>query len=372
MKKKNILLISSISMLFVLNANAEFNFRLGIKSPSFISSDWDNDGLNNEVDNDDDNDGIEDSNDSTPFGRGGQSSVENVKVNSFNSNIISFLENEVVTLNWDIENERSLNLYDDEYLTNLISNVNNLNSYNVNPVNDTTYYLDTETEVVETTVYKYNENSRSCGGWTPDKSTVDAGQSFQQSRNCNVYYVSNEPNSRTISLTEYRTETGTRSNYGFTANDTFLVRFENNNISNNGYAQFISMTEMKIFDSNNDRVQYEARSNSDVLPRQDFWNSTSRDKTNINDGVESCSSESNGIITTLNNFNGSQKYAFLNFYTNKNFNFKRVVFTFADTYYKVPSKISIYKAINGDINNLVTIKEISNIPSKICYVEVSI
>ena len=210
---KKIILSITISILgFSTLSYADLNFRFSIPQPNFVSNDWDNDGQPNEIDPDDDNDGLNDTEDSIPFGRGGQSSTPDVTVNSFDANKNSYFSGETLTLSWNVDNIRSLNLYDDALLTNHLGDVTNQNSISVSPTGDMTYYLDTETGVSQVSIFEYQETNRSCNAWTPEASTITSGTTFTQTRNCTIDYSSNEPSTTSVSTTESQQALGTLVN----------------------------------------------------------------------------------------------------------------------------------------------------------------
>jgi hypothetical protein len=199
------IIISSIS----ISALAGGVFNMQIPQPDFVSNDWDNDGDPNSTDPDDDNDGINDEIDSFPFGQSGQSSTPNVIVNSFSSDKISYFPNEDITLSWSIDNIRSLNIFDDILLTSHIADVTSQTSIVTSPIGDATYYLDFETGVSSIQVFEYKVDTTVCSDWSPDASTITSGQSFLQTRSCNVLYSSLEPNNNTIQVDESKSEIGT-------------------------------------------------------------------------------------------------------------------------------------------------------------------
>jgi hypothetical protein len=171
MKKKLLsIIISSAS----LSAMADGVFNVQIPQPDFVSNDWDNDGLSNEID-DDDNDGVNDDLDSTTFGQGGRSSTPTLTFNYFSSNKITINQNESFNLSWSFENPRELTLYDDLAKTNLISDVNGLNTLSINSVtSDKTFYLDYITDTASLDVFTWRSNGTSCGSYSPSTSTVNS------------------------------------------------------------------------------------------------------------------------------------------------------------------------------------------------------
>jgi hypothetical protein len=197
-------------------------FNMTIPQPDFISNDWDNDGITNNLDPDDDNDGDDDDVDSTPFGMVGQNSTPNVTINNFNVDKVSYMESDTLTLSWDIDNIRSLNLYNqsgNEYL----GDVTNQNYFNINPVGDVTYMLDTQPEQHFISVYQYYEDSRSCDNWTPEPSSVTKDLVFNQIRNCTIGYSSSEPSSISVVEEESQNSIGTKLTTIGTGDYSFII-----------------------------------------------------------------------------------------------------------------------------------------------------
>jgi hypothetical protein len=205
---KKILLPIIISSLYNV-AIADMTFNMSIPQPDYISNDWDNDGIINSEDNDDDNDGILDENDSNPFDHDGQSSTPNVIVKGFHTNKTSYFIDEDVTLSWNVDNIRSLSLYDDFSLSNLISDVTDQSSILLNPIGDVTYYLDSETNISELSVYQFHETDKNCELWLPLPSTIGFGEYFDQNRECTLDFSSNEPATRQLTINEIQSSEGT-------------------------------------------------------------------------------------------------------------------------------------------------------------------
>lgn len=198
------ILISSIS----IGALASITYNISIPQPDFISSDWDNDGIPNKEDNDDDNDGILDENDESPFDHTGQNSTPDVIVGGFHINKTSYFENEELTLTWNVDNVRSLTLFDNfSLLVDVTDDVDS--TFVVSPYGDVIYSLDSETSVSEVSAYQFSETDRNCEAWTPLPSTVTFGEYFDQNRDCVVDFSSNEPSTAQITINEVQPSEGT-------------------------------------------------------------------------------------------------------------------------------------------------------------------
>jgi hypothetical protein len=205
----NKIIIMLVALAASVSVAAQINFQMTIPQPDFISNDWDNDGIPNAQDNDDDNDGILDEDDSSDFDHDGQSSVPNVVINGFSPNKFSYHVGEELTLNWDLDNVRSLNLYGDVNLSDYLGDVTLMNSFNVFPTGDQEYYLDTETSIISTSVFQFNEVSRDCETWAPLENTVPLNDSFEQTRDCLANYESLEPSTDQLNKVETQMSYGT-------------------------------------------------------------------------------------------------------------------------------------------------------------------
>jgi hypothetical protein len=222
-----IILISTISSTTL--SQGIFNFK--IPQPDFISNDWDNDGDPNSTDPDDDNDGIDDVDDSVPFGLNGQNSTPDVNFSSFSSNKTTYDIGENIVLNWTIYNPRSLNLYYDSLFTNHIDDVDGLNTYTVNNIqNDQEIYLNYETGNSVLNLYVWNFNSSNCGTYSPSADTITSGESFTQSRTCNEIYTSNEPNSKTVTVIENQNAIGTKIGVCHGSNTYYFIYMSGGNV----------------------------------------------------------------------------------------------------------------------------------------------
>jgi hypothetical protein len=224
------IIISSVS----LSALASVTFNVKIPQPDFISSDWDNDGLSNKIDDDDDGDGIKDVDDSSHFSKAGRNSTPSLIFNDFTSNKITIDPNESFNLSWSFENPRKLSLYDDLDKNNLISDVTGLNSLSINNVtSDKTFYLDYMTDTASFNIFTWQFNGKSCGSYSPLASTVDSGNSFTQYRTCTNNYVSGQPNSKSINSRESRQSVGTKSITECKISTKHKVQFFNKDNSGN-------------------------------------------------------------------------------------------------------------------------------------------
>jgi hypothetical protein len=201
-------IIFAIMLLTIsLSSFAAPSFNTKIPQPDYISNDWDGDGISNSEDPDDDNDGINDADDSMKFGQAGRNSTPDVIVHSFFANKISYLPGEKLRLTWYVDNIRSLNLYNKTSNIHL-GDMKNNSSIEVSPSSDVIYEIDAETSKHQLRVYVYQENNRNCSNWSPEASTITNGQSFIQTRNCNINYSSEEPNVITENVNENKSEIG--------------------------------------------------------------------------------------------------------------------------------------------------------------------
>lgn len=256
--------MNKILIFFVLSVStissfaSTFNvFKISIINPSKITSDWDGDGLANDIDPDDDNDGIIDSEDTEPFSVPTKSEIITPEITGFIANPVSYFLNDNVLLSWNINNETETKLYDDDLLTNQIADVTGLTEFTVTPIGDKNYYLDAVGDTKSVSVFQYKEDSISCTNWSPDESNYNIGVNFTQSRVCTVYYSSNEPSTKSINNTEYRTATGTMYVYngGKCSNNTITNDDVNelNRWSGFSYtmSQWCNMTQLSITDNSN-------------------------------------------------------------------------------------------------------------------------
>lgn len=196
-------IISAIIALTTISSSASEVYRF--KMPNYKNIDI-KEYQNNDNTNDDDSD----DGGSLGFGGGGGSSTpSNAVINSFTASTNSYFENQTVRLNWNVSNPDTLNIYDDNILTNHIADVTGLSSYDVSPVGDKEYYLDAVSDVKSVNVYQYIEQNRTCDEWNPKEEEIGEGVEFNQTRDCIVEYSSLEPRNVTVSEQEERVQEGT-------------------------------------------------------------------------------------------------------------------------------------------------------------------